>query len=318
MSLNQVERKKKKYTIKVPVYTTELVSSPIDLFGGIAYKDMTAYVVRKINEFTTLKFPVVSDNRNKTLKTEIDSIETFENYIGDVPIVLLKIKAFTTNLYDGYFETGEQKIPFEKENRLGSENNYVLLYPVVDGITNKSYHFLVLVYEDPHKRSDELLKSSKLVLKEILKTPIRNLKLDIVLEELERHPVIPELQVRYTAIKYDDNLVDNKYVEYSYGKGVFKKQRDDKFKNMPFGKVQDLLNDPLRDDYQKKEARITVDGKEFKITKEIIEEAANEFKDTVEKVFNSRFEIEEEQLVSIYDPAFILENLTPIISNYRE
>src|SRR5690606_31942540 len=141
---------------------TEITESPKDLFGGVSYPDMVAYIVRKIKSFQDGKFVVSSDNRNKTLKTAIEAIDFFEYNIGDIPSVLLKIKAYTTNLYDGYFETEDEKINFEKENRLGSENNFVLLYPVIDGVVKRAYHFLVLVYDDPHKRGDELLKISKL------------------------------------------------------------------------------------------------------------------------------------------------------------
>jgi len=311
-------KKEKTFVIKVPVYTTEISDNPKDLFGGVSYSDMASYIIRKLKSFQESKFVISSDNRNKTLKTAIEAIDFFEYKIGEIPSVLLKIKAYTTNLYDGYFETEDEKINFEKENRLGSENNFVLLYPVIDGVVNRTSHFLVLVYDDPHKRGDELLKTSKLVLKEVLNTPIRNLKLPSVLEELRKYPTIPELQVKYSAVRYDENLVDSKYEEYALDSGIFKKQKEDKFKNMPFEKVEDLLNDPLKDDYQKKEAKITVEKKEFKITKELLNEAQEEFKDTAEKVFNSKSEITEEQLQSIYETDFIIERLKPIIENYRE
>lgn len=311
-------KKEKSYIIKVPVYTTEITDNPKDLFGGITYADMTSYIIRKLKLFQESKFVVSSDNRNKTIKTEIETIDYFEYNIGEIPSVLLKIKAYTTNLYDGYFEAEDEKITFEKENKLGSENNFLLLYPVIDGVINRGYHFLVLVYDDPHKRGDELLKTSKLVLKDVLNTPVRNLKLQSVLEELRKYPSIPELQVKYSAVRYDENLVDSQYEEYAINSGVFRKQKEDKFKNMPFEKVEDLLNDPLKDDYQKKEAKISVERKEFKITKELLNEAKEEFRDTAEKVFNSKTEITEEQLKSLYEPEFIIEKLIPIIENYRE
>jgi hypothetical protein len=36
-------------------------------------------------------------------------------------------------LYDGYFEASE-KIPFSKDNKIGSDSNFVLFYPCISGI----------------------------------------------------------------------------------------------------------------------------------------------------------------------------------------
>lgn len=310
-------KKEKSYVIKVPVYTTEIIENAQDMFGGITYDNMLAYLRNKINQYKDSRGTIEFENRNKTRKTVIRGLEFTEHPAGETAAMLLQISAYSTNLYDGYLEA-EKKINFQKDHKIGSDTNFVMIYPVIRGIDRKNYlrYFIILVYEDPTKNNEEISKIAKTVLNRILNIPVANVKLPTILDELRAIGTIPELQLRYTAIYNHENDVDIKYREYLVS-GKLKKQKEDFFKNMPVEKIEELLNEPEAEDYQKKEARLVIGKKEYRITKELINEANDVLKETAEKVFNASTSITEDELnKKIHDKEFIFSKLTPIIENF--
>ena len=84
-----------------------------------------------------------------------------------------------------------------------------------------------------------------------------------ILEELRSIGTIPELQIKYSAVYNHENDVDLKYREYLVS-GKLKKQKEDCFKNMPVDRIEELLNEPEEEDYQKKEAKLM----DYQITRE--------------------------------------------------
>jgi hypothetical protein len=305
--------KQKSYNIKVPVYTTEMIEEKNTLFG-ITYNEMISVIKSKIDKFQTeLSF----ENRNKTKKTVINKIVYTEHPLGTVPCLLLQISAYSTNLLDGYFEA-EQKIEFKKDNKIGSENNFVLIYPIITGVTQNNYtrYFLVLVYEDPNKDSGELLKISRNVVNKILNVPIQNIKLPTILDELRKIPTIPELQVRYFGMNNSEDDIDVKYRSYLQS-GKIKRTKEQSFKEMPFDTLQDLLNET--DDsgeYQSKTTKLVIGKKEYKISKELFNEASDSLKETAEMIFNYTTSITQEELGNIYQTDFIVEKLSAVLQNF--
>lgn len=309
-------KKVKTYDIKVPVFTTEVFEKAKDMFGGISYEHMTEFIKNKLDKFSNAKSPLAFENRNKTKKTVINEIKIHKNSL-DKNALLLQVSAYSTNHYDGYLEA-EEKIAIQKNHKIGSDTNFIMLYPVIKGIdsTNYTHHFLVLVYEDPTKSDDEILKLTRQLLNKILFIPIANIKLPTVLEELRKIKIIPELQMKYSSIHYNENDVDANYLEYLVD-GKFSKNKFHKFKNMPIEKIEEIIENPNEDDYQKKEAKLIIGKKEYKITKEMINEAKDELKQTVEKVFNMRTTITHEEMENnLHDIDFIFSKLSPILQNY--
>jgi hypothetical protein len=310
-------KKEKTYVIKVPVYTTEIIENPQDIFGGVTYNDMLNYIRAKIRAYERIPDVISFDSRNKARRTVINSIKYTEHATGESSGILLQITAYSTNLYDGYLEA-EKKINFKKEDKIGSETNFVMIYPVIKGLDRSHYsrYFMVLVYEDPTKDNDQIIKITKAVLNRVLHIPVANIKLPTILEELRAIGNIPELQVKYSAIFNQENDVDLKYREYLV-KGKLKKTKEDYFKNMPVDRIEELLRETDDEGYQKKEARLIVGKKEFKISKELVSEASEALKETAEKVFNASTSITQEELSNdLHKTDFIFSKLLPVLENY--
>lgn len=309
------ELKEKSYNIKIPVYTTTMLDQSVGLFENVSFQDMVQMIKKRLDDF---KSPISSSNRNKTKKTVVSDISYQDVQIGNVPALLLQISAFNTNMYDGYFEANE-KIPIAKDNKLGSENNFILLYPRIKGLSAETYtcFFLMLVYENPTKDNGEVCKLAKILVNKILNIPIENIKLPMIFDELKDICTIPELQIRYRSISDADNDVDVKYREFLQG-GKLEKKKDRLFKNMPRETMEQLLADTADDeDYQYKDTRIVIGKKEYRIKKELVNEASEELKETAEKIFNASSAITQTELdTKIHDADFMIEKLSGVLTNY--
>lgn len=309
------ENPEKSYNIKVPVYTTTMLDQNVGLFENVSYQEMILMAKERISKF---KSPISSSSRNKTKKTVVSNVKCHDINIGDVPSLLLQVSAFTTNMYDGYFEA-EEKITITKENKLGSDSNFILLYPRIKGLSPDSYtcFFLILAYEDPTKDSGEVSRLAKIIANKILDIPIQNIKLPMIFDELKDIHTIPELQIKYSSISDAENDVDVKYREYLITQ-KFEKKKEKKFKNIPYETMIQLLNDKTdNEDYQHKDTKITIGRKEYRIKRELVEEAGEELKETAEKIFNALSAISQSELDSkVHTIDFIIEKLSGVLSNY--
>ena len=294
------ETKEKSYNIKVPVYTTTMLDQTVGLFENVSYNDMIQMIKGKLSKFST---PISSSNRNKTKQTVINGITCHD---------------ITIDMYDGYFEANE-KIQITKDNKIGSDTNYVLLYPRIKGLSAETYtcYFLLLVYEDPTKDNGEVCRLAKIVVNRILEIPIQNIKLPMIFDELKDISTIPELQIKYRSISDAENDVDVKYREYLCTQKLEKK-KDRVFKNMPRETMVELLADKTDDeDYQQKDTRIVIGKKEYRIKRELINEASEELKETAEKIFNASSAITQTELdTKVHDSDFIVEKLSAVLTNY--
>ncbi len=314
--MTKEEAKVKTYAIKVPVYTSEPFDRPNDLFG-VTHEHMIKWAINKIDLYKKNPTKISRNKRNKVQKKEIDTVSYFRNKIGDVPVLLIKISAYNTNLYDGYVEIGE-KITLQHDNKLGSDNNFLLLYPHIIGIDINTfkYQWFILIYEDPNKDNSEIVSTAKLVLDKILNISFANIKLPEVLEELHKIDKIPELVLKFSTISYDDNEVDVKYRTY-LTRSRLRKQKEENFKNLPVGSTEEIINDhSYEDEFQKREVRIGVGKKEYKITREQRMDAQDSVSQLVEEIFNYNIAITEQEMKDIYKPEFIISKLTDVITDY--
>ena len=87
---------------------------------------------------------------------------------------------------------------------------------------------------------------------------------------------------------------------------------------MPRETMVELLADKTDDeDYQQKDTRIVIGKKEYRIKRELINEASEELKETAEKIFNASSAITQTELdTKVHDSDFIVEKLSAVLTNY--
>ena len=137
------------------------------------------------------------------------------------------------------------------------------------------------------------------------------------MNELKSIGTIPELNIRFFTINNEDNSVDIKYREYLQ-ECKLKKEKSQYFKNMPFETMQELLTDTGNaENYKKRETFIHFGKKEYRIKREIINEAEATIKETAEKIFNASSVITQDELDNkIHQTDFMVEKMTSVIGNY--
>ena len=246
-------RTEKSYKIKIPVYSSELLKKAKGLFEGHSYEDMINYLDKKLDNYTQTKPKLSQKKRNKVKEIGIQNIEKIEGHIGEIPIRLFKISAYNTNLIDGYVET-EERITLTKNDKLGSDTNFMLLYPRIIGLNENEYKYQwkILLYEDPTKENRELVPICKIVLEKVFEIKICNIKLDRVLKILKEKEVISELSMQFNSQSNDENEVETKLRKYLVSANL-KRIRYENFENVPFIEVEKIISDEgYKNEYQKR------------------------------------------------------------------
>ncbi|NJW53565.1 hypothetical protein [Salinimicrobium oceani] len=311
-----MDKKEKTYKIKVPVYSSELFENTKGLFEGHSYEDMIGYLDRKIDEYSRLKPKLSRKRRNKIKEIEVQNIENHNCQIGKIPARLVKITAYNTNLMDGYVETNE-KINLTKQDKVGSETNFMLLYPTIFGMDSNKYQYQwkILLYEDPTKDNHELTSICKLVLDKVLNIKVANIKLERVLKKLSDRKVISELKMEFKSQTYDENEIDTNLKQYLISASLIQ-IKNEKFQNVPFEDAEKLINDKeYEKDFQKRVLKFILNKKEIKLTSEYVE-AQETIKETVEEIFNPDVIIGEVETEKLFDIEFIIDKLTPVLQEY--
>ncbi len=189
------------------------------------------------------------ENEKKTYERVIKGIDYEETIIGDRPALLIKTTAYNTNYIDGFYEE-RSKVPLTKDSKIGSDNNFMLMYPHISGLTQNQYkyYWIVLLYEDPNKVFNELSGTAKAVLNKVLNIKIENIKLKKLINEIITKKVAPELIAKLVTIHDVDNeqpeLKD--YLIEAKNKVVIERR----YKNLPAKETIALLE--IRQDTRKK------------------------------------------------------------------
>jgi len=311
-----MSEKKKVYKIKIPVYSSELIDAKRGLFQGHTYSDMMNYLDKNWIKYNERKPKLSRKKINKIREVEIQDIEKHEFNFGEIPSRLFKISAYNTNLVDGYVET-KTKIKLSKNDKLGSDTHFMLLYPIILGLNSNEYQYQwkILLYEDPTKENKELVSICKIVLEKVFGIKVKNIKLDKVLEQLRNREILPELSLHFTSHTYDDNEVDS-YLRNYIVKSSKTEIKKENFKNVPIDSIEETINDTSYEEhYQKRILKFFFGKKEVKLTNEL-DEAKDKIKSTVEEIFNSEVVITEEDVDKLFDLDFIIEKMTPVLQDY--
>ena len=308
--------KEMELSIKVPVYMTTPRSVDEDeMFGG-SYAEMVQNVKDLLDGFSTVK----KKSRNKTKEIVIRSVSYSDHNIKERPSLLLRIESYNTNINDGYFE-GDKRFELGSDGKIGSDTNFVLLVPQINGIhpASRSCSFLMLVYEDPTKDPGSVSKLAKIVAKDILHQPVHNIKPETVLEEVRKMGTIPELQITYVGVSFDDDG-DMRFRQYRTSvKNTA--QKDETYSNVPSDSLSDLVATNTNDGrYQKRFVRFIQGKKMYKWSKDlregIVTEATDIMKESAEMVYNMSTSITETELKEkVHEEAFIIAKLTGVLEN---
>jgi hypothetical protein len=177
----------------------------------------------------------------------------------------------------------------------------------------------MLVYEDPTKDPGSVSKLAKIVAKDILHQPVHNIKPETVLEEVRKMGTIPELQITYVGVSFDDDG-DMRFRQYRTSvKNTA--QKDETYSNVPSDTLNDLVSISSNDEkYQKRFVRFIQGKKVYKWSKDLREglatEATDIMKESAEMVYNMSTTITEIELKEkVHEEDFVVSKLTGVLEN---
>lgn len=316
-------KKDKNYIVKIPVYISELKEGSDAIFGGISYREMIDKVKFKINEFNAYSDNIKVGRKHKVFEKHIKHIGYTEaNFNGD-PGLLLKITAFNTNYQDGFFEDKE-RLPLTSQSKIGSDTNFVLLFPRIYGSDPVRYkcQWVVMLYEDPNKENVDITTTAKLTLSKIIGIEIKNVKMNSVLESLRQKKEAPELNISFTTIEYNTFDESVSYPTYLVSTKI-KTVKEYVYKNVPVKDAEVLISSKSFFEKQSgfKVVKRLLSGKhEFKVTQRYTDspkDVEDKLQETIEEIYNERTQISEEDMKeNLYKIDFILSKFDPILKNY--
>ncbi|WP_353102688.1 hypothetical protein [Myroides odoratus] len=305
-----MNEKKIKEKIKIPIFSSEIKDMNNGLFEPLDYNALITHIKSKIKTFVDNKKTVNQAGNNKVKKLEISNIEYTESAFQGVPILLLKITAYNTNLLDGFVET-EEKREFKLTDKVGSEKNYMLIYPNIFGnsSSNFTYQYKFFVYDDPTKVSQEIISICKLVTRKILDIPVRNIKLENILKELKLKRVLDDVEIHLSSQTDGIDETELNLHKYLISSKVSKTVKNN-YKDIPIDEFENLIKTP-QGSFIKRVFKIKENKKEYKITEEL-----NILSKTIEEIFNSQYELTQADLEKLFDEEFILKNLEYALTDF--
>jgi hypothetical protein len=310
-----------KQTIKIPVFsseikeinTGELFNTPID-FNSLIKKIKT-----NIDEFNDQNTTISRKRGSKVKKMEISEIKYIDSTFDKIPTLLLKITAYNTNLLDGFVEIGEKK-NLKKNDKVGSNTNYVLIFPSINGNNSakRTYQYKFFIYDDPTKESHEIISICKTVASKILGVTIKNLKLDNIIEEIRENKIIENFEIHLSSQTEDYENDEIELKSYLVKSKVLKNTKN-VYSNVPNEQIVNTLHrfgKKLNFNFTRIIFKIFKCKIEYRITQEKHKADLNRINNTIEEIFNSQYELNTSDLDKLFNEEFILSNLNLALKDF--
>lgn len=312
------------YDMKIPVYVSErVVLEKASLFANT--NDTLLQQVKDIvaNYNSSTKKKVLPPKKNKTGKIGIRNINVTDISFNTDKCLLLQVTAYKTNLYDGYYEDGREmrKIDFQQLDKLCSDNYFYVLYPLIRRNYNSNedeVYWQLFVYEDPSKSNEEMVQIGRALMKDILKTPIKNIKPDKLMDDLRSYK-LANVEIILSSFGEDDN--DNGkpvYVkDYEYSCKL-KREKKIVLSAMKIEDAIEIYNDRTDFDtsnYSKRQIKFLTEDSH---TYSIVQEFTDKLKVAIEDSFNYTTKVSEEDVKSkkIFEIDEIKKHMEGVFCNY--
>ncbi len=140
--------------------------------------------------------------RGKSRIKTIESIDFSTYTIGNVPCIQLCVRESKTGQEDMYLqkagENDENQIA--QNDKLGSNQNYALLYPLVDQKVSPENKWLVIIYVTPGKDDADMVNTFKNVVNKIFNFPFKY----VIPVNINHQRVVPKIEVTLSTIENVD------------------------------------------------------------------------------------------------------------------
>lgn len=320
-----IEVEEKTYPLKVPVYVSKRIeaddANSFDSFA-VSQENMIDLAKKHIDDYNSNpKAHVVSDYKSKTTTIGIDSISYEDIAFNKDKCLLLRATAYKSNLIDGFYQQQDDEgheIRFKQKDKLCSDTYIFILYPLIvkDLVNDASEIFWhIFIYEDPSKVGAEIVKIAKLIMGQIIKAPIRNIKSDKMLADIRKYDLISKVEISLSTIGEDEEGIPEYIKNYTY-KCSSKREQKISLENMSVDDAVLVFNDKdFTKWYNRRSVKfLTYNKRLFSMVQEFKDKMTESFEDS----FNYSIEIKESAIKdkSIFETENIKKNVGGIFSKY--
>lgn len=216
-----------------------LITGPLESHHW-SYHDMINDVVNKINAYNNLasedkaKIPFRGKSKVKVLR----AIHNDNYNIGTVPCVQICVDEYKEGYDNMYLQKrAEQSLEINLDDRIGSDRNYALLYPLIPNDEDATNSWLVIIFDTPNKDDSDIINTIKYTIKTVLGFSFRF----AYPRTINGLPVVPKIEVSYVTVENENNegvnlsqfIVSNK----------IQTTKKTIYENVPSNNVDPLLED---------------------------------------------------------------------------
>ena len=194
---------------------------------------ITAYGRRAPEQKEKVKY------RGKSRVKILESISYTPLLIGQVPCILLCVRESKTGQENMYLQkAGENdENPITQDDKVGSTQNYALLYPLIDQRAQPDNKWLVIIYVTQGKDDIDMVNTFKNVVNKIFKFPFRY----VVPANINHQRVVPKLEVTLSTI---ENVDFNQFLRHDLiTNSTSKTTQKVEYLNIEADAAEEILND---------------------------------------------------------------------------
>ena len=308
------QKKSETFSIRIPLFIIPLKKEARGLFGALDTKSMVENLKFNLDKFPITKLP----SRGKLKETKIKSLQSSIIEIDKTPALLVRASVFDSNLADTYLSDGSNKSKLSKTSELGGENYFSLFYPKIEGQNSEQYIYtwLQVVYEDPTHQTGVATAVAKKLVQSQIETEPYNVKLQSAIDDFKHIALCQEVNVELITVEHDNESEFPQFNQY-LTKSRVTKQSSYTFTNIPEKDVESILRDNNETGYVSISKKAIFGNKEYHVKKRRFDDA-QEWKESVEQLFNSTQEVTKDDVESgkIFETDFVIKVFEAALSDY--
>jgi hypothetical protein len=299
------------FPVDIPIFVSD--KENIGMFS-MTLDELVTNAIKCIEEYNTKGSYITEPKRKKLEQRQIEKIASNKIMIGNNPALLVNANLYSLNRRLIFKqENEEQEIQVNEKDRIGSNNNYFLLCPAFTNLNNDAYYWIVLVYDEPGKNTEDMIALAKSVMKNIIKQKVTNVKLKSVIEELKEEKLRVKLVLN--SLTFNDNPINNKLESFQTSSKSFVKTEYE-FNGVPVTDlVQNIIDDKIDSGLISKVVRFFRGDKEYKVSQEL-----SKFKSSsqllVEQHFNFTKNFPWSELGKINEHTFMMRLFNEALEKY--
>lgn len=303
-----------KHKIKVPVLISDKLENPVESCAEMldaVWALIDIYNNGRPEDKSVIKY------RNK-LRYKVIPYVNYDIYPFDrnIHAILLRVEEYKLGNTDMYLQPdGCAAQEIKSIDRLGTNCNYALMYPLVSYDSNgqPENRWVTFIYDDPSKDDADLHNTIKTVLTKILNFNVISVFRDR-LDNLS-NDVIEKLSINYVT---KENLGNDEVELNEYSTSIKeKKQRDVVYENIPVADAMTLIRNYDLNGYDKKTVTAMVsDGLKYKYIYEVGDNE-NAILSSIEETNCYSIELDsDDDILNMHQPENVKRNLQGIINRF--